>query len=260
MDETSFFERTTTGELRPTRAVGGAWNPDEVHISPALGMILHEIERDARARRGDDALPISRTAFDIFGVFPLEPVRVAVDVVRPGRTIELVEATAEFEGRVVVSARAWMVRAGDTSAVEGTHHDAIPDPDAMPVWDAGREWPGGFIEAVEIRRGEWRPGRGAYWVRTDLDVVAGEESGPLPRAAVLYDISNGMVPRAQAHEVFFPNVDLTVHLFRQPVPGPVGFDTTVSFGPAGHGLTTSVLHDAHGPYGRVSQSLTVRPR
>ena len=54
---------------------------------------------------------------------------------------------------------------------------------------------------------------------------------------------------------------------RTPVPliaaehvNGLGFDTTVSFGPDGLGLTRSVLHDAWGPFGTMSQILTVRPR
>lgn len=57
----------------------------------------------------------------------------------------------------------------------------------------------------------------------------------------------------------YPNLDLTTHLHRQPTGNWVGLDTTVTFGPAGHGLTSSVLHDATGPVGRAEQILTVRP-
>jgi hypothetical protein len=58
----------------------------------------------------------------------------------------------------------------------------------------------------------------------------------------------------------FPNIDLTAHFFSQPRGEWVGFDTSVCFGPAGLGLTTSVLHDLHGPVGTSDQTLTVRPR
>jgi hypothetical protein len=50
-----------------------------------------------------------------------------------------------------------------------------------------------------------------------------------------------------------------VHLFRAPEVGWVGFDTTVTFGTEGLGLTSSTLYDVHGPVGRSEQSLTVRP-
>jgi hypothetical protein len=67
-----------------------------------------------------------------------------------------------------------------------------------------------------------------------------------------------MTVRADPRQVAFPNVDLTAHLFRQPEPGWLGFDTTVSFGPTGLGLTSTVLHDEAGPIGTVAQTLTVR--
>jgi hypothetical protein len=38
----------------------------------------------------------------------------------------------------------------------------------------------------------------------------------------------------------------------------VGFDTSVSFGATGLGLTSSVIHDQDGPVGTLAQTLTVR--
>jgi Thioesterase-like superfamily len=73
------------------------------------------------------------------------------------------------------------------------------------------------------------------------------------------DVANGMTVRAVPTEVAFPNVDLTAHLFAQPEGEWLGFDTTVSFGADGLGLTTSVVHDERGPVGTSSQLLTVHP-
>ncbi len=57
----------------------------------------------------------------------------------------------------------------------------------------------------------------------------------------------------------FPNVDLSIHLYRQPEGRWVGLDTGVVFGRDGQGLTSTVLHDMHGPVGQAQQILTVRP-
>jgi len=65
--------------------------------------------------------------------------------------------------------------------------------------------------------------------------------------------------RAHPDEVAFPNVDLTAHLFDQPQGEWLGFDTTVTFGADGVGLTSSVLHDHRGPVGTLAQILTIRP-
>ena len=60
-------------------------------------------------------------------------------------------------------------------------------------------------------------------------------------------------------EVAFPNLDLTAHVFAEPVGEWIGFDTTVSIGPGGIGLTHSIIHDETGPVGVLCQILTVRP-
>src|SRR5690606_40119049 len=70
---------------------------------------------------------------------------------------------------------------------------------------------------------------------------------------------NGIAVREAPTEWMFPNVDLTVHLHRQPRGRWVGLDTEVVFGPTGQGLTSTVLHDRDGEVGRAQQILTVRP-
>ncbi len=58
-----------------------------------------------QARRGGDPLVVSRVSYDILGVIPIGPMTVEVSVLRPGRTIELVEARLHYDGRPVVLAR-----------------------------------------------------------------------------------------------------------------------------------------------------------
>ncbi|BDH57602.1 hypothetical protein MTP03_25410 [Tsukamurella sp. PLM1] len=83
---------------------------------------------------------------------------------------------------------------------------------------------------------------------------------PVARAARFFDIANGMTPRFGPADVAYPNLDLTAHLFREPVGDGLGFDTRVSTGPNGVGLTSSVIYDSTGPIGTVNQIQTVRPR
>jgi hypothetical protein len=255
----AYFERVGDAAFRATEHVGGAWTTHEQHIAPALGLIVHAIERDRDARR-DDGLVVGRLSFDILGTLPIDVVDLAVAVIRPGRTVELVGATLAHGGRAAVLARAWLLRPHETRAVAGTALAPIPRPAELPRWHAGEVWPGGFIASAEVRRRQLEPGRAMFWVRSGLPLVAGENVTGLARAAGLFDIANGMTVRESPQEVAFPNVDLTAHLFRAPRGEWVGFDTTVSFGPAGLGLTSSVLHDTEGPIGTLSQILTVRPR
>lgn len=219
---------------------------------------MHVLEQDRDLRRDDRLLP-ARLSYDIWGTVPMAEVETSVRVLRPGRTIELVEAALGHDGRTVVTLRAWLMRRDDTRAITGSRLPAMTPPADTPVWDPTTVWPGGFIASAEVRRVETEPGRALVWVRTDVGLVEGEEASPLARRAGLLDIVNGMTVRADPREVAFPNLDLTAHLLREPTGAWLGFDATVSFGAHGAGVTSSVLHDETGPLGTMSQVLTVRP-
>ncbi|ACQ80034.1 conserved hypothetical protein [Beutenbergia cavernae DSM 12333] len=252
-----YFHRVDETSFRPTDHVSGAWNTREQHIAPALGLLAHlvEVDRDARGRHD---LAVTRLSYDIWGTIPLDVVHTAVRVLRPGRSVELVEAELSHGQRRGLTLRAWLTQAGDTATLAATDLPALPGPDTMDPWDPATVWPGGFIRSVEVRRVALGPGRAGFWVRTDVPLLDGEPVSPLARAAGLIDGSNGLTVRADPREVAFPNVDLTAHAFRAPDDGWLGFDTAVSFGPTGAGLTSSVLHDAGGPWGTSAQSLLVR--
>lgn len=253
----AYFQRIDGSTFRATDHVSGAWDTRFQHIAPALGLLTHAVEQDRDARRGD--LVVARLSYDILGTVPVDVVEVAVRVVRPGRTIELVEASLSHRGRVAVLLRAWLMQPRDTAGLEGSELPRIPPPTQVPAWDPSTVWPGGFIASVEVRRTQTEPGRASFWVRTPLGLVEDEKVSPLSRAAGLLDIANGMTVRVSPSSVAFPNVDLTAHLFREPHGDWTGFDTTVSFGAGGVGLTSSVIHDLHGPVGTSSQILTLRP-
>ena len=253
-----YFERLGEGRFRATEEVSGAWRIEEQHIAPALGLLAHEVLRDHAARR-EDRLQLSRLSYDLLGTVPVADMEVTLDVVRPGRTIELVEATLTHAGRTIVRLRAWLLQPRETRAIGGSPFDALPAPEELPVWDPTSVWPGGFIASVELRRDQVEPGRARFWVRPLTPLLDGEPVSELAAYVGVLDIANGMTVREDPRAVAFPNVDLTAHFFTEPRGDWVGFDTRVSFGPAGVGLTSSVIHDRHGPVGTLNQALTVRP-
>ena len=251
-----YYTRLDGTRFLPTVHVGGAWRDDEQHFAPVAGLITHEIERHAAG----SGLLVSRLAFEILGVIPAQESDVRVETLRPGRTIQLLEATMTVAGRVVVRARAWLLARQDTAEVAGGEPGPMPPPEQLPVWHGPDTWPGGYIASVEVRRSaDAVPGQARAWVSTPVGLVAGEPAGALARFVGLVDTANGIAVRQHPGEWMFPNLDLTLHLYRQPTGGAVGLDTTVVFGPDGVGLTSSVLHDEQGPVGRAEQVLTVRP-
>ncbi len=254
-----YFEPLGATRFLPTVHVGGGWNPDEQHIAPALGLLPHlvEVHRDARRQ---DGLKLGRVSFDIYGVLPMEACDVEIEVLRPGKTIELVEARLSHGGRVALTMRAWLLATMDTGVLAGSAYTRLAAPDTYAPWDMTDVWPGGYVRSVQLRRSEQTPGAATYWVNTDVHLVKDARVSPTARLLALVDVANGVTPRAAPAAVAFPNVDLTAHLLREPVGNWIGFDTKVSFGPVGLGITNSIIHDVEGPVAVVSQCLTVRPK
>ncbi|AXL86969.1 thioesterase [Streptomyces sp. CB09001] len=256
----SYYERIDEHRYKPTRHAGGAWSSDEQHFSPLGGLIVHAVDRHLAGRAGA-GMSLSRISFDILGRPALDECEIRVETVRPGRTIELVEATALIADRSVARARAWLLADGDTSAVAGGGADRLAPPDTLARWPMETEWPGGYIASLDVRPlAPPRPGRTAAWISTGLDLVAGESASPLASYVALVDTANGIAVRQSPREWMFPNVDLTLHLHRAPRGRWTGLDTTVVFGPTGQGVTSTVLHDLDGPVGHAQQLLTVRPQ
>jgi len=255
-----YFTRVGRNRFRPSQHTAGAWSVSEQHFSPLGGLLVHEIERFAGSR-GDDGLVSARITFDILGPVAIEDFDVLVEVVRPGRTVELLQASAIARDRAVAHARAWRLKRQDTDAVAGGQPEPLPPPDVSPAWQLSDTWPGGYIASLEFRRvGDPVAGRARAWVRSMVPLVAGEQVGDLARFIALVDTANGIAVRVPPEEWFYPNVDLSIHLYRQPTGEWVGFDTAVVFGGDGLGLTSTTLYDIDGPVGHAEQMLTIRPR
>ncbi len=250
----AFYVRLGGQRFVSTLHSQGVWQPGEQHLAPASGLVLAEAER----RLPSDKL-ISRASFDVLGVIHSGEFNIDVEIVRPGRSIELVEASMRHGSRTSIRARIWRLAATDTSQIQGTEWTPLPPPEAMRLRALSPGWDGGYAGSIEVRQHlDARPGRGSSWIRTRYPLVGGEIDPPVAAFLKVVDTANGLVAREHPRNVFFANVDLTVHFFRQPEAGWVGFDTCVSFGSSGLGETLTVLHDIRGPVGTAAQSLTVR--
>ncbi|GAA1315706.1 thioesterase family protein [Leucobacter albus] len=252
----AYFRQLSPTRFEATEFTSGAWNTSEQHIAPAIGLLAHLIEADHRSRGGQ--LRLASLSCDILGVLAIGEFDVEVSVVRPGRTIELVEAVLTSGGRTGVRARAWMLQTADTEGVAGSGFAAMPALASTPPFPFGETWEGQCVKTLEVRREQLGAGRGRSWVRTDTELLAGATVSEHARFVGMLDFANGLVPRANPAEIAFPNVDLNVSFFRAPAGDWLGLDTTVSFGPDAVGLTESVVHDEHGPVGTLSQTLTIR--
>lgn len=268
---TSYYEPIDDHTWQPTIHVQGAWNDHEQHMAPVAGLLAHALDtHDPRPE-----LHTSRITYEILGLMPLEATTVQCRTIRPGRTIELVEATmttASQPDRPVVRATAWRLAASDTTVAAGNAPASIPPPSALDDGAFLAKWPGGFIRSLTARTTERVPATGSdeptgriAWLSSEVTLLPPTPdgrpgAGPLAEFLRLSDAANGVAAQLDPYQWLFPNTDLTVHLWRTPGGSHTGLDTTATIGPEGVGLTHTVLHDEQGPVGRAAQILTVRKR
>ena len=234
----------------------GAWNEHEQHMAPASGIIAAEL---AQFQPRDD-VRIGRISYDIFGLIAAGEFSIVTRVIRPGKTIELLESQMQAQGRTCIVARAWRMCVDDSSAVAGLEDQVIQQPDALAQWHGMSRWPGGYIQSIEARIDEkHRPGKGIVWLNNAKEMVENQPTSDFVHLLGMVDTANGIVPRQDGDFTWgFPNLDLQVHMHRLPQGRWLGLETMQQFGADGIGLTSTILHDVQGPFGRSEQILTLR--
>jgi hypothetical protein len=260
---TAIFARRD-GAFVPSGHARGPWDPQSMHGGAPAALIVRAIERlEAPA-----PMLLARLSIEFLGAVPLAPVEVRVTLVRPGRRLQVAEATLTAAGREVCHARAVLVRrepvAVPASAVRGPR---IPPPGALAAERIGLPPHGeaeGFARtAMELRFSEGRfgaPGPATAWFRLTMPIVDGEEASPAQRAVAAADFGNGIAAELRFETHVFVNTELTVHLAREPVGEWIAVEGVTEHGPQGTALAASTLHDVDGPIGRAAQTLYVAAR
>ncbi len=251
----------SVAHYKPTQHAQGAWNEHEQHMAPATGILTAELKSFAPQAH----MRLARISLDILGLIPLDDFMITTRCIRPGKTIELIEAVMSSRGRDAIIARAWRLMTQDTSEIAGLEDQkSVYKPEDLPVWDDMKGWPGGFIESVRlVAEPDRRPGKGMVWITNDLDMVEGEPTDDIVHLLGMVDTANGVVPRLGLGlsnlEWMFPNTDLQIHMHRAPQGRWLGIEAVQQYGADGIGVSSAILHDTQGPFGRSEQILTIRP-
>ena len=251
----AFYKQVDQGRFESTPLTAGPWSADSQHAGPPSALLVRAIEKFEPA----PGTRLARLSVDVLGPVPIAPLDVEVHRVRPGRRVELVEATASVDGRAVLVARGWRMQRtpGDFPTV-GTH--------AGPPVPASRErgefmsfaHQDGYLSVVDFSftsGGGDDLGAAETWGRSRIDLVEGESMTGWQHTVLVPDSASGV--SLATNPVTHPaiNCDLLVSLHREPEPGWVHLSSETVGGPDGGALTDTLLSDDRGRIGRCVQNL-----
>jgi hypothetical protein len=253
----SYFVPLGEGRFQATEHTSGPWDPGAQHAGPPSALLARALE----ALAPDPARMLARVTLEILGPVPVDEVEVQAAVVRPGRSVEMLEAELGAGGRTAMRARAWStLRTPADDVTDATA--APPRPDAESP--GPRTWPdSGYMRSVEWRfgRGGWdEPGPAAVWSRLRVPIVPDEDPSPLQRVLAVADSGSGISWVLPFGDWLFINPELTVHIQREAQGEWISLAAETTIAQGGTGLARSVLCDDRGPVAYGAQSLLVARR
>jgi hypothetical protein len=265
------------GSWLATPACAGPWSEQMQHGGPPSALLVRQAEIQARATRSD--LAAYRVVVDFLGPVPVGPVQVHARIVRSGRSVVLVDSELNVGGRTCLHSRTWLIRRDvpePTPVVTGEDPE-VAGPDQV---DGNVEWQFPYAQHIEwrpITGGGFDPGPAQIWARSRIPLVpadaeiegpdaapnAGSMSG-LQRAVLVGDSGSGVSSELAWDAWAFLNIDLDIHLLRQPESDWLLLDSRTRLGAAGTGLASTTFRDFSNGSARVvgtgAQTLVISPR
>jgi acyl-coenzyme A thioesterase PaaI-like protein len=256
----AFYVADGPGRFLSTPSTNGPWGPGSQHGGPPAALLTRAVE----ALDGDLGRVVGRFTMELLGPVPVGPLHVEASVVRPGRSVELCEATAydEERGRPCARATAWLFPRGadgpggeerllQHGPVDGVHRDPPPG------------WTGGYLDAIEWR---WitgaisEPGPGVVWMRPRVALVDGEPMSGIQRLMACVDSASGVSAVLDMARWRFLNTELSVHVLRPPVGEWICLDAETTLSTGSVGVAVARVYDERGLVARSAQALLVTPR
>lgn len=247
------------GHFVATELARGPWDPNALHGGPPAALLMRAFE----ALPAPDGLCLARVTYELMRPVPVGPLAVRAEVVRPGRRVQLLEASILAGGVEVMRARALQVQAAD--AGDATDEDTPPPPGpehGEPARLRPPHRPMFAPDGIEIVfvSGGWGKGPCTAWFRLLSPIVTGETPSSLQRLAAAGDFGNGISAVLSWNDYLYINPDLTLYIEREPVGEWICLDSETRIANGGIGVSDSVLYDERGRIGRAIQALLVAPR
>jgi hypothetical protein len=256
----AFYRPLGEGLYAPSEAVIGPWAPDQQHGGPPLALLAHALRTHEPGR----GMHLVRLAVELLGPLPVQPCRVQVETLRPGRRVELLRACMSSQGRDLILAHAWRFETAELGSLPAAHPyqaPPLPPPQEQRFWRGIDYFPYG--QAVEWRFAEGsleHPGPATVWTRPRIPLLEGQPLHPLEALALMIDSANGISGELDILRWTFVPVDMTLSLLRPPQGEWFGMSARTHLGSAGAGQTRAVAFDELGVVGESLQTLFIRPR
>lgn len=255
----AFYVQEAEDRFLPTSSTVGPWGPDSQHGGPPSALLGRTIERSH-----GEGKQVTRITFDILRPVPLKPLTASERVLRPGKRVELVEASLSVGGDVVMRASAWLIRKTELELQSSGARHEWPGPETLPQMDAETITPGpNYLHATDwrfVRGGFLESGPAVAWLRARVPLVEGEANSALTHVLAVADSASGVSGSLDFFKWVYINTDLSVYLHRLPRGEWICLDAETTPQRSGVGLASATIYDEDGPIGTSSQSLYIAPR
>lgn len=261
-DQEAFYLPLGENEFESTAATASPWDLALQHGGPPSALLARAVERC----EASGSMPIAQMTVDFLGGIPQGRIRTSARVVKPGKRVELVEATMWANDKLAVRANAWRIRQEDDATRDVATAALVvpPIPEATPLrfFDGlSEDW--GYGNAIDWRfvKGDFNePGPASVWTRVKLPLVADEETSPVQRLLIVADSTNGLSSEMSLAEWLFIPPALSVTVQRAPQSEWLLLDAVSTIGPHGTGIAQGTVSDEHGLVSRITQPLLVAAR
>ncbi len=241
----------------PTEHAGGPWDAAALHGGAPAALMARAIE----AVEPELGMFVSRLTAEFMRPVPMSPLRLATEVIRPGKKVQLIQASLSAGGIEVARATALRIRQAVGDFPAGEEEPAPPPPEqGTQLTDVPWRGFGGAMDPRLVAGSAVDPGPATVWFNLRLPIIPGEQPSPLMRAVAAADFGNGISRVLDFTRHIFINPDLTVYLSRSPRGEWIALASETFTNRNGIGLAQSRLFDREGRVGSSLQALLLGPR
>lgn len=234
----------------PQPGVASDWNPNTQSGHAVAALLAHFAEQVP------SLVPMvtTRCVVDLTRPVPMRPLAWRYELLREGKKLQQLRVVLLDGDAELAAMTALRARLAECPGSQVERH--YPGPETGQTC---RRWDDDSFELRTLGDATFDTGRATFWHRMTTRVVADTPVSPFVHALALADFGGGMANAFSFEAWSFPNIDISVHLLREPEGEWLLLDAETESVGNGLALASGILADRHGPCGRTHQTLFVSP-